>query len=873
MRFEMRELLGVGGMGQVYRAWDERLGREVALKLLRGGREEVGERVLREARAQARVEHPNICPIYEVGEEDGKLFVAMRLVRGRPLGEIAGDLDLRRKVMVIRKVAEAVQAAHNRGLVHRDLKPSNILVEMAEETEEEGSRVSRSELIRPFVVDFGLAVGPEDPRLTAPGDIAGSPAYLAPEQVLEGRRADRRSDVYALGVTLYEILSGELPYEGSSSLEVLGKMAGSPPEPLRRRAPDLPRDLCWVVEKCMHRDPDRRYGSARLLAEDLDRFLEGEPVLARPPSLGYRLARWLDRHRAVAALTACFVLLALAGGVRYAVDLRQERRQAEAARIEAERVAEFLESILRSGDPRQNQGEVPSVRQVLDRASRRLDVELAQEPGLRARFDGILGSIYTRLGDYQTAETHLRRALETSRGPGQGTSEAHAEALERLGDLRRLQGRFDEARELWRRALELDAGRTASRKGLATIAMDEGEFERARSLLEDVVRARRREGQPRLVANALHELARLERETGHLDRAETLFLEARELLGESDPKLLNNLGMLYHDQGRLQPAMESFRDAIDLGRRLYGEHHRSVASSLTNLGRSARQAGKFAAAAGAYGEVLEIYRHILPEDHFWVGIVLNNLGRLHREQGRYDAAEKELDDAYRIMRAAAGERQPRTLIAVHNRALVDLDRGRLAAAGEGFETMRRGIEEVLGPEHAYAASAHEALGAWHRRAGRASEAARSLRRALEIRIANQDSASDVRTARCRLLLAHVLLDDGRAGDAEEQARPALAILDEAAVARSDSARTLVPLAAARHAMARIAHLGGDGATAERQALAALELLERWGVDESAMTWIERRAELLELLGRAEEAGSLRSRLRRRGYVPRCDLGG
>jgi tetratricopeptide (TPR) repeat protein/predicted Ser/Thr protein kinase len=296
-RYVIQALIGSGGMGKVYKAFDRNLKRLVALKFLRGDAAEE-RRFMQEAQAQARVDHAHVCRVYEVGRIGDEPYIAMQYIDGKTLRDAVSDLAFEQKLALMRDVAAAVHAAHQTGLVHRDIKPANILVERGLEGPQ------------PFVTDFGLARDLKSPGEVADGAVLGTPQYMAPEQANGDLTSlDARTDVYGLGATLYEVLTARPPFEGGSQLQILFRALHEEPAPPRKLAAGMPADAESVVLKCLEKDPARRYPTAKALAEDLQRVLDREPVQARPESTFDRFWRKLRRNKALAAALAALVLV------------------------------------------------------------------------------------------------------------------------------------------------------------------------------------------------------------------------------------------------------------------------------------------------------------------------------------------------------------------------------------------------------------------------------------------------------------------------------------------------------------------------------------------------------------------------------------
>ncbi len=482
-RYEVLGFLAQGGMGRVFKARDRKLGRLVALKFILSDAGVAASRFAQEAQAQARVQHEAVCRIHEVGEWRGHPYIALQYIDGKPLTACLRDMGLEEKVDLLRRVAEGLQAAHRLGLVHRDIKTSNIMVERREDGR-----------LQPYLMDFGLARALEAPGLTQTGLIVGTPAYMSPEQARgEAGAVDRRSDVYALGATLYEALTGKLPFDARSSMDVFVAILTEDPRPLRQVVPSLPADLEAITLKCLEKDPARRYDSAQALAEDLARFLDGQPVRARQIGALRRLERRIRRHPAASAVVAISVALALllgGWGLRSAL---RARSQAALAQAFAQDAAQ-LDMLLRVGrllplhDLRDEKAAVRARMADIENRMARLG-SLAQGPGRAA-----LGRGHLALGELAAARRELEEAWrlghrtpDTAHALGQALAGLYETALQEARRVRDPATRAARKRELERTLRDpalrcLEAGRDlpglkAYTEGL--IALQEERFDEA----------------------------------------------------------------------------------------------------------------------------------------------------------------------------------------------------------------------------------------------------------------------------------------------------------------------------------------------------------------------------------------------------------
>ncbi len=386
-RYELGECLGRGGMARVFRAFDRQLERPVALKLLERADPRTLRRFQREAQLQAKVRHEYVLEVYETGDLGGQPFIAMYYVDGPTLMGVRDETTLDQKIRLMAQVAEGLDAAHREGLIHRDVKPSNVLVE-----------VTADGRLKPRVADFGIAVGGGSSMWSL--QHAGTPNYIAPERLYDDERpVDRRSDIYSLGVTLYQLLTGELPFNHPSLAEMVRQVREDPPPALREHSPALPAALEAIVSKCLAKDPDARYPSARAVADDLWRFLDGKPVEAHATTFTYRLARSAKHGRSLptGALIAGVLLIVLLAAVAAWTSARARRvaDEAEQARIVAYEAEIVLDGLAAAYHEQERYADAESLYQrVLEIRVKRLGLE---HPDTRELL-GRLASLYEAWG-------------------------------------------------------------------------------------------------------------------------------------------------------------------------------------------------------------------------------------------------------------------------------------------------------------------------------------------------------------------------------------------------------------------------------------------------------------------------------------------
>jgi eukaryotic-like serine/threonine-protein kinase len=765
--------IGRGGMSIVYLAErdDQHFRQTVAVKLIRRGLDtpDLVQRFCAERQILASLNHPNIARLLDGGTtEDGLPYLVIEYVAGEPVTNYCDRkrLPLEQRLRLFITIARAVQHAHRNLVVHRDLKPSNILVT-------EPARANAEGEIK--LLDFGIAklldaqVSPDPLPQTRPGLRLMTPEYASPEQ-RKGDAVTTMTDVYGLGLVLYELLSGQQPFRqqargergparrGPGLLRPSSSIGQDPrvslarrtrPERLRRK---LRGDLDRIVMTALREEPERRYASAEQLAEDVEAYLDRRPIRARGDSVPYRLGRFAVRHRWGVAVTAAFLLLL--GGYTASLTFkeREVRAALEQASLEAERseqVTSFLMRLFEATDPDEVASDAITARELLERGAARAE-QFAHQPAAQAQMLDVIGRTYQYLGQYDRAQPLLERALGIRRGLFHETNPKVAESLYHLARLHHHRGQLDSAEALFRRTLHAQRERTGVGQaqmartlgGLARVLQDRGAYGQAETVAREALEVRRRMlGNSHLeVAESLHDLAEILRRRGKYADAEPLYREAlalrQELFGDGHPAVaetLHHLAALLQRRGDLAEVDSMFQRALDIYRAVFGAEHPAVAAVTSSLGLYMFRIGELEAADSLYREALATRRRVLGPDHPDVALSLGLLAAVQRRKGKLGEAEALYRESLAMQRRALGGEHPDLAHGMNGLALVLRDKGEFAAADSLYEEVLAMRLRLLGDEHSSVAATLNDRGVLMREWGNYAESESLLLQALRMR--------------------------------------------------------------------------------------------------------------------------------------------
>jgi serine/threonine protein kinase/Tfp pilus assembly protein PilF len=755
-RFRILEMIGEGGFGEVWLAEQtEPVRRRVAVKIIKRGMDsaQVVARFEAERQALAMMEHPNIARVYDGGETDeGQPYFVMELVKGMPITEYCErrKLGLAERIRLFGQVCAGVQHAHQKGVIHRDLKPSNVLV-----CEVDDKPVAK-------VIDFGIAKALERPLtdktlFTEFRQFIGTPEYMSPEQAdLSLSDVDTRSDVYALGVMLYELLAGQPPFDPKSlrsagfdemrriireeeppppSIKLSRSGTGSgidAPDPSDARLSRLVRgELDWIVQRAMAKERDRRYASASEFDDDLERYLNGEAVRAGPVGKWYRSRRFMARNRVAFAITGSIAVALVAGIIAtsvFAVKAERQRQQAQQEFERAEAVKGVLTEMLLSVDPKvAGSMDKELMTLVLKNAATRIDEQLQDQPLSHAELSAVIGTTYISLGMHDAAEPHLIRALELSRVH---LGDEHPKTLSWINDMGILlaaQGRYDEAMAQYVEALgarrrvlgdeHLDT--LASINSMGLLLVSQGKYDEALAYYAEGLEASRRvlgDEHPDTLTS-MNNMGNLLADQGKYDDAMKHYIEAldvrRRVLGDEHPHTLSsiiNMGVLLYQQGRYEEAMVYSVEALEASRLVFGDEHPNTLTSIISMGSLLVEQGSYDEAMPLFTEALEGLRRVVGAEHPQTLVMVINMGALHFKQGKYDEAMPYYAEALEVTRRVLGDEHPYTLVSIKNMGNLLGKQGRYEEAmpylNQVLETNRR----VMGDEHPSTISSITSMG-------------------------------------------------------------------------------------------------------------------------------------------------------------------
>jgi len=816
-------LIGRGGMGEVYRGFDDTLQRKVAVKSIAPSVQltpEMKSRFLREARALSRLEHPHICRIHDFIESEGAAFLVLEFIEGRTLAQALPEgLDKAAKLRIALDIAGVLQVAHGKGIVHRDLKPSNIkltpegtvkvldfglarilggpgaearadddLEALSESrAEDEGWAPLPSEMAAgqtitidtPTRSSSGLSDFLSDSLPTEQGAIIGTPQYMSPEQA-RGDRATAASDMYSFGLILQEIFTGRSAHQETADRAKLFEWA--------RKGQTVPVT-----------------GLASDLTALINRLKSVSPA-ARPTAVEAveRLVRIREKpkRRLRRAIVGGVALAFLLAGVKYTVDLGRQRRQALQARDEATNVVTFLVNLFSVSDPGEARGNTITAREVLDKGAKEIDRGLEKQPLTKARMMDTIGTVFAKLGLYPQAEPLIAGALEIREKALKPADLQVAESVLSLAALRQKQGKFQESKALFERGLAI------RREALPP-------------------------GDP-LLAEAMLGLGEIHFELTELADAEALYkssLEIREkALGPDHPDVarsLLDLGWLYYNDSQFEKAEAIYKRSLAILERSLGPDHPDVADNLSSLGALCLWLRRYEESGGYYQRARDIKEKVYGPDHPRVADAYDSLGLLHYYQRQWPEALTDTEMALAIRRKALGEGHPDVARSVLLLAELDHRAGRLADAERSYRQALDITEKAYGPDTAEISGILENIGDICLIQGRSAEAETLVRRS----VANMEKTfgpDHARAAHPRCVLGTVLLVRGRVQEAGEEFARGLAILEKETA--PESFKRVESLLG----MSRWARLSGDREAALKYLVPAEELCEKHGEADPTM---------------------------------------
>jgi serine/threonine protein kinase len=728
--YRLVKKLGEGGMGEVWLAEQtEPVKRQVALKLIRSGiySGSLLQRFKWERQSLAMMDHPAIAKVFEAGSTPaGQPYLVMEYVPGLPITEYCDQkkLPIRDRLQLFIRACEGVQHAHQKAVLHRDLKPANILV-----VEVDGQPMPR-------IIDFGLA------KMTAPvldeqtilqtqaGSLMGTPGYMSPEQADSATEdVDTRTDVYSLGVVLYVLLTGFLPFDArktpvheflrrlreedplkpSAKIETeketttsTASARGTEPGELRTL---LTGDLDWIAMKALEKDRNRRYGTPSELAADIRRYLNNEPITARPASTAYKLRKYVRRHRIGVVFATAMLLLLVGFSVIQARQLRRITRE----RDRADRVSNFMTQMFKVSDPSEARGNSITAREILDRASKEIDNGLKTDPELRAQMMDTMGQVYGNLGLYNRGTELLQQTVDLRREVLGSNNVQTLSAIQELGLALLQEGHYEDARKTEEEAVSIgsrvlrpnDLSLLQSRRVLAECMVFLGHPDQAEKSLREILAVQTQLLGPEsaVVLGTRYNLGEAISEQAKLPEAEAFERETldidRRVLGPENPQTILQMLSLAFTMNGMRKGAEAeklLRETLDISRRVLGQEHPYTLSAMRSLGWALSTEGEFPEAEKLQTDVFDISRRTLGAEHPETLSAMGSLGFTLMQAKKYAEADKVLTDVIDIQRRTLGPDHPEIAKTDYNLACVKAD---LGDRDEAMKLLRHAVDHGL----------------------------------------------------------------------------------------------------------------------------------------------------------------------------------
>jgi len=763
--------IGEGGMGAVYLAErdDGQFEQRVALKLIRPGvhSQVVIKRFREERQILAQLQHPNIARLLDGGmSSDGQPYLVMEYIDGMPLLQYCDSqkVGINDRLNLFRDVCSAIQYAHKRLIIHRDLKPGNILV-------------TRDGSVK--LLDFGIArvIGDDiaGPSLTQTGMRLMTPEYASPEQV-RGEVVGTATDIYSMGVLLYELLTGVRPltFNSRSPVEVEKVVTGHEPtrpslavqnttqmessteilevrKTNRRQLHNLLKgDLDTICLMALRKEPERRYSSIEQFSEDIRRYLTGLPVIAQKDTLGYRAGKYLRRNKAIlAGAFATLTLLAMLITF-YTIRLTEERDRARTEATKAEQISAFLSSLFEVADPQNSRGENITARELLEEGAGRIENELADQPEVQARMMTIIGEVYTGLGLYKKADTLLQRSIQKQRKFPSSSRLELMNTLKTAGMSRRASGVTTNADTLFKEALKIgreevgeDDPRFAEvQMNYGGLLLDMGEVAKAEPIMLSGIEVLRKHGeeQPNELAEGLHQLGKLYYDLAKYDLSEKTYRESLKIREATKGKThlnytrtLTQLAFLLQDLGRFDEAETMFREAIVLDSTIYNGKHPNLTSDYFYLAALLHNRGKHKESEPIYRKVIELDREQYGDEHPYLALSMNDLAGVLVDLGKFSEAEDLYKQSMAMQIKLQGAEHPEVATTKSNFGNLLSRTGRVKEAEPYYKEALRIRRKIYGDSHPTVAVSVFAYGGVLRALGELDESERYLREALVMR--------------------------------------------------------------------------------------------------------------------------------------------